>query len=107
MPQASLGRERARRRAPRTFGAALHDLTQSGAKQGERVLIVGARAIGLYVAFRARRLGASDVIVTDLHRFQEEQAMSLGATAFIKTDAERAGAVSDRRGVSARHQKRL
>jgi threonine dehydrogenase-like Zn-dependent dehydrogenase len=76
------------------LAAALHNLTQSDAKPGERVSIVGAGAIGLYVAFWARRLGASDAIATDLHRFQQQRAMSLGAAAFVKTDAERAGAVS-------------
>lgn len=65
----------------------LHGVTQSGLKQGDTVLIVGAGAIGLAVAFWARRMGAGKVVLTDLHNLQEDRAMSLGASAFITSDA--------------------
>lgn len=65
------------------LAVALHGLTQSGMKPGDRVLIVGAGAIGLAVAFWARRLGAKTVVVADLHDYQEERAMELGATGFV------------------------
>ncbi len=65
------------------LAVALHGVRRSGMKPGDRVLIVGAGAIGLAIAFWARRLGAGEVIVADLHRLQEERAMALGATAFF------------------------
>jgi (R,R)-butanediol dehydrogenase/meso-butanediol dehydrogenase/diacetyl reductase len=45
--------------------------------------VVGAGAIGLAVAFWARRLGAAQVAVSDLHTFQEARALDLGATRFF------------------------
>jgi (R,R)-butanediol dehydrogenase/meso-butanediol dehydrogenase/diacetyl reductase len=75
------------------LSVALHGLSQAQMKQGDRVLIVGAGAIGLAVAFWARRLGAGRVAVTDLHTFQEERALDLGATAFIKSDADQSANV--------------
>jgi len=70
------------------LSVALHGLMQADMKQGDKVLVVGAGAIGLAVAFWARRLGAGKVAVTDLNRFQEERAMNLGASTFIESDAE-------------------
>ncbi len=65
------------------LAVALHGVQRSGMKPGDRVLVVGAGAIGLAVAFWARRLGAGDVIMADVHQLQEERAMTLGATAFF------------------------
>jgi (R,R)-butanediol dehydrogenase/meso-butanediol dehydrogenase/diacetyl reductase len=65
------------------LAVALHGLMQSGMKPGDKVLVLGAGAIGLAIAFWARRLGASQVAVTDLHTFQEARAHELGATAFF------------------------
>jgi 2-desacetyl-2-hydroxyethyl bacteriochlorophyllide A dehydrogenase len=64
------------------LAVALHGVQRSGMKPGDRVLIVGAGAIGLAIAFWARRLGASEIILADLHKLQEERAMTLGATGF-------------------------
>ena len=58
----------------------------AGMRPGDQVLIVGAGAIGLAIAFWARRLGAREVIMADLHRLQEQRAMDLGATAFFTSD---------------------
>lgn len=65
------------------LSVALHGLMRSGMKPGQRVAVVGAGAIGLAVAFWARRLGAAQVAVLDLHDFQEERAMNLGASSFL------------------------
>ena len=65
------------------LAVALHGVMQSGMKPGDKVLVLGAGAIGLAVAFWARRLGASQVVVTDLHTYQEARAHELGATAFF------------------------
>jgi len=72
----------------------LHGLTQSGMKPGETVLIVGAGAIGLAVAFWARRQGARRVVLADLTDLQAERAMSLGATGFVISDEELASKVA-------------
>jgi 2-desacetyl-2-hydroxyethyl bacteriochlorophyllide A dehydrogenase len=68
------------------LAVSLHGVRRSGMKPGDRVLIVGAGAIGLAIAFWARRLGAREVIMADLHRLQEQRAMDLGATAFFVSD---------------------
>jgi (R,R)-butanediol dehydrogenase/meso-butanediol dehydrogenase/diacetyl reductase len=68
------------------LAVALHGVQRSGMKPGDRVLVVGAGAIGLAIAFWARRLGAGEVIMADLHQLQEERAMTLGATAFFLSD---------------------
>jgi (R,R)-butanediol dehydrogenase/meso-butanediol dehydrogenase/diacetyl reductase len=60
----------------------LHAVDRSGMKPGDRVLILGAGPIGLLVAFWARRMGASAVIVADINRHQEARAASIGATGF-------------------------
>jgi (R,R)-butanediol dehydrogenase/meso-butanediol dehydrogenase/diacetyl reductase len=65
------------------LSVALHGLMRSGLRPGQRVAVVGAGAIGLAVAFWARRMGAAQVAVLDLHAFQEERAMELGATSFL------------------------
>src|ERR1700677_545633 len=70
------------------LAVALHGIHRSGMKPGDRVLIVGAGAIGLAVAFWARRLGAADVIVADLHRLPGERAEHLGATAFLLSNED-------------------
>ncbi len=70
------------------LAVALHGAVQSGLKPGDRVLVVGAGAIGLAVAFWARRLGAGAVAVADLNRHQQARAMELGATAFLDADDE-------------------
>lgn len=72
----------------------LHGVTQSGMKPGDSVLIVGAGAIGLAVAFWARRQGARKVVLADLMDLQAERAMSLGATGFVVSDEEVAGKVT-------------
>ena len=78
------------------LAVALHGVRRSGMKAGERVLVVGAGAIGLAVAFWARRLGAAEVIVADLHTLQEERALSLGATAFLPSGDSLAPLVGER-----------
>jgi threonine dehydrogenase-like Zn-dependent dehydrogenase len=61
--------------------------------QGARVLVVGAGAIGLAVAFWARRMGAGRVTVTDLNDFQKDRAMDLGAHEFLTTSPDLAAQI--------------
>lgn len=65
------------------LAVALHGVMLSGMKPGDRVLVLGAGPIGLGVAYWARRLGASHVVVQDIARYQEERALAMGATAFV------------------------
>lgn len=64
------------------LAVALHCIVRSGMKIGDRVAILGAGPIGLLVAFWARRMGASQVVMADLHDHQAERARALGATGF-------------------------
>ena len=47
---------------------------------GENVLVIGAGAIGLITAALCKRMGAHEVIVTDMDPFRLEMAKILGAT---------------------------
>ncbi len=65
------------------LAVALHCIVRSGMKPGHRVAILGAGPIGLLVAFWARRMGASCVVMADIHDHQRERALALGATDFV------------------------
>jgi (R,R)-butanediol dehydrogenase / meso-butanediol dehydrogenase / diacetyl reductase len=64
------------------LAVALHGINMSGLKKGDRILILGAGPIGLAVAFWARRRGAADIVIQDLHDFQHDRALAMGATGF-------------------------
>ncbi|WP_417268097.1 zinc-dependent alcohol dehydrogenase [Celeribacter baekdonensis] len=70
------------------LGVALHGIMRAKMRPGATVAIVGAGAIGLAVAFWARRMGASRVVVVDMHDHQRDRAMQLGATDFIISDPD-------------------
>jgi (R,R)-butanediol dehydrogenase/meso-butanediol dehydrogenase/diacetyl reductase len=70
------------------LAVALHGVALSGLKPADKVLVLGAGPIGLAVAFWARRLGASRVVVQDIADHQQERALSMGATGFITDRAE-------------------
>lgn len=65
------------------LAVALHGVMKAEQKPGDKALILGAGPIGLGVAFWARRLGASKVVVQDINRHQEERARRMGATDFV------------------------
>ncbi len=77
------------------LAVALHGVLRAKMPTGARVLIVGAGAIGLAVAFWARRLGAGRVIVTDVHNHQKERAMDLGAHEFVASTPDLAAQIGD------------
>ena len=77
------------------LAVALHGVVLSGMKPGDKVLVLGAGPIGLAVAFWARRMGASRVIVQDIARHQEDRALRMGATGFVADAHDPVGA-SDR-----------
>jgi threonine dehydrogenase-like Zn-dependent dehydrogenase len=77
------------------LSVALHCIVRSGMKPGDRVAILGAGPIGLLVAFWARRMGASHVIVADIHDHQRERALALGATGFALSNERLAENLAD------------
>lgn len=58
----------------------VHALHRVALEPGERVLVLGAGAIGLLCAFVAKALGAGDVWITARHAHQAEAAAAMGAT---------------------------
>ena len=70
------------------LAVALHGVMRSSLQTGDKVVILGAGPIGLATAFWARRMGAKQIVVTDLNRFQEERAMTMGATAFVSGEED-------------------
>jgi len=55
----------------------------SGIQAGDRVLVLGAGAIGLAAAYWARRYGASRIAVSATSRRREAMARAVGADAFL------------------------
>jgi (R,R)-butanediol dehydrogenase/meso-butanediol dehydrogenase/diacetyl reductase len=73
------------------LAVALHGVNMSGLKAGDKVLILGAGAIGLSVAFWARRKGATRVVIQDIAMHQQERALAMGATGFAVDPADPVG----------------
>jgi (R,R)-butanediol dehydrogenase/meso-butanediol dehydrogenase/diacetyl reductase len=99
--QYSLASERQCLRLPRTLsledGAlveplsiGLHGVVLANLPPGARVLVIGAGPIGLAVAYWARRLGASRIVVSSLPPLPETLALQMGANACVGA-AEGAG----------------
>lgn len=80
------------------LAVALHCIIRSGMRPGDRVAVLGAGPIGLLVAFWARRLGAAQVVMADLHDHQAERARRLGATGFVLSGAGLAENLADQMG---------
>jgi len=61
----------------------------SGIKTGDRVLVMGAGAIGLAAAYWARQAGAGRVVVSATSTRREEMARAIGADGFIVPEPDR------------------
>ncbi|CAO3306407.1 MULTISPECIES: alcohol dehydrogenase catalytic domain-containing protein [unclassified Pseudomonas] len=83
------------------LAVALHGVMRAGLKPGAKVLILGAGAIGLAVAYWARRLGAATVAITDLGDWQRERALHLGATHFLVGDGALPACIAQNLGSAA------
>lgn len=59
---------------------AVHAARRADVRIGETVLVIGAGAIGLLTAAVCKRMGASEIIVTDTDAFRLDMARALGAT---------------------------
>src|SRR5690348_6663551 len=70
------------------LAVALHGVIRSNLQPGDKVVVLGAGPIGLATAFWARRMGARQVVITELNSFQEDRAMKLGATDFVTGDED-------------------
>ena len=65
------------------LAVALHGLSMSRMRVGDKILILGAGPIGLAVAFWARRRGAGRVVVQDVAEWQRERALAMSAHDFV------------------------
>ncbi|MHB8578103.1 MAG: zinc-dependent alcohol dehydrogenase [Dehalococcoidia bacterium] len=70
----------------------LHALKRAKLARGQRVLVLGAGAIGLFATLVAKDAGAGAIGVTARYQHQREVALSLGATHVFEPDEVRAGA---------------
>jgi threonine dehydrogenase-like Zn-dependent dehydrogenase len=62
---------------------AVHGLERGGFAPGQRVLVMGAGAVGLVTLIAARSLGAGEVFITARHAHQAERARAFGAARVI------------------------
>lgn len=62
------------------MAVALHAVRRAQITLGDRVVIIGAGAIGILIAGICRRLGAAEVVISDLSPRRLEMAEKLGAT---------------------------
>ncbi|NLM97814.1 MAG: zinc-binding dehydrogenase, partial [Halanaerobiaceae bacterium] len=70
------------------LSVATHAVRRADIKLGEKVLVIGAGAIGLLVAALCRKRGAAEVVVSDLSEKRLKMALELGATRVVNPSAE-------------------
>lgn len=68
------------------MAVAVHGLDRGALSKGERVLVLGAGAVGLISLIAARSLGAGEIWITARHPHQAELARQLGATRVLRED---------------------
>ncbi len=67
------------------LSVATHAVRRADVRLGERVLIIGAGAIGMMVAAMCRRSGAAEVIIADFSENRLKMALEVGATKAINS----------------------
>lgn len=70
------------------LAVAVHAVKRANVQMGEKVLVLGAGAIGILVAALCRLVGAEEVITADLADFRLEKAKQMGATRTINTQRD-------------------
>lgn len=65
------------------LSVAVHAVRRADIKMGEKVLVIGAGAIGILIAALCRKSGATDVVVADYSQKRLEMALKLGATSAV------------------------
>jgi 2-desacetyl-2-hydroxyethyl bacteriochlorophyllide A dehydrogenase len=81
------------------MAVALHAVKRSNIRLGDKVAVIGAGAIGIFVAAICRYLGAAEVVVSDFSEFRLDIARQMGATRTVcasKEDMEKV--ISDMSG---------
>ncbi len=85
------------------LAVATHAVRRAGIQLGEKVLIIGAGAIGLLTAALCRRTGASEVAIVDFSAARLKLALELGATTAIHPEEqdvlEKVHTLTDGRGM--------
>ena len=75
-----MGFPRAAPFSPANMETALNAHWDAGTSPGDRVLVVGAGIVGLLVAYLARRIPGTDVLITDVDPSRAALAAALGVT---------------------------
>jgi len=70
------------------LSVATHAVRRAGIELGEKVLVIGAGAIGLRVAALCRRRGATEVAVVDFSPKRLAMALELGATTVVNPSVQ-------------------
>jgi 2-desacetyl-2-hydroxyethyl bacteriochlorophyllide A dehydrogenase len=68
------------------LAVAVHGIRRGGLEKGQRVLVLGAGAVGLTTLLSARAAGAGEVWMSARHENQAEIAMSLGAHRVLREE---------------------
>ena len=82
------------------LAVAVHGLRLAGLSVGDRVLVLGAGAIGLMSVVVAREMGAASVVACGRHGHQRETALGLGAETAVEDSEEALQAVAGPAGDS-------
>jgi len=80
------------------FACGRHGVRRAGLRGGERVLVMGAGAIGLGTAYWARRAGAAKVAVMARSDRRRAMAFAMGADSFLTTGDAPAAQAADALG---------
>lgn len=70
------------------LAVAVHGLRLAGLSMGDRLLVLGAGAIGLMAVAAAREMGAASVVASGRYSHQREAALALGAEAAVEESEE-------------------
>lgn len=73
------------------LAVAVHAVNRAGGVRGARILVIGAGPMGNIIVALARRLGADEIVVTDLEPSRLERASLVGADTTVLAGAEDAG----------------
>lgn len=69
----------------------VHAIKRAGGVAGARILVIGAGPIGSILVAAARRLGADEIVVTDLDATRLERAAQVGADTTVLAGTEELG----------------
>lgn len=70
------------------LACSLNGVSKAKIRQGSRILVIGAGAIGLGVVYWARRLSGGPIAVTARSTHRRQLALDMGASAFVQSGAD-------------------